>query len=194
MYNKFNDTALSNPTIINATATSTSSTADIYNLRMFRDQSISNNAVFSNVNLGAVNPVTVLLSDVNPIADVPNPPNPTATTTFISIPKNNIIEASNTVDFKFNEAGDYLYNIQFDCYGSGSGSVVLQLVGADNTTPYTNGIIIRTINANSSIVSLGIVITHNVNDICKLRFSGYLAAGGAITINMSNLNVFIEKI
>ena len=93
---------------------------------MYRNQSTSINAVFTNVD--ASNNVNKLLSSVYPIA-----PNGTATTNFISIPKNNIIEASNNVDFKFNAAGDYIYNIQFDCFSSGGGSVVLQLVDNNNT-------------------------------------------------------------
>lgn len=185
--NIFSDDPLNNPIIIDApTNNSASGKENIYNLRMYRNQTTSRNAVFTNVD--SSNNVNKLLSSVYPIA-----PNGTATTNFISIPKNNIIEASNNVDFKFNEAGDYLYNIQFDCFASGGGSVVLQLVDNNNTV-YPNAIIVRTVNSNSTIVILSIIVKHAVNDICKLRFSGFLTSGGAITINMSNLNVFIEKI
>lgn len=158
---------------------------DILQFKVYRAGSNSNNIVI-NTNVGTPSKIYGFLPQ-----SIPQGVNPT---TYVINTKNNFVQNVNTVDFKINIAGTYKYTLNMEAYSDVNGVFGIDLVNGNNTEYNSNIISIKNITTSNTIFNLQNIINHNKDDVIKIRFGGVKFGGGDITINISKLDLIIEKI
>jgi hypothetical protein len=159
-----------------------SSSNDLLNFKFYRNSASSNR-------------ITLTLN--NNYSDLPNAVAPVgpATAEYIITLKNNIIQYSNVTTplFKLGGSGLFKYDIEFECYASDVGKVGILLTNAANVAYKNDVILIKDITTASTSIKFSALLYHAANDFAKLRFTGVKNGGGLINLNISYINLYIEK-
>ena len=115
-------------------------------------------------------------------------------TTYIVNKKNRGIEIDNVVNFKINGTGKYKYTIYLEAFSDVNGIFSFDLVNASNTPFRDDILVVKNITPSSTIFYLNTIVDHVVDDISKLRFGGLKQGGGLLNINISKMDLIIEKL